>query len=154
MRGLNLCVIQSRRSSWRFFNHFYFVFFWHRNMEVLSTTFGRCSYVVTTTTNVFESKKIAFGSRIQESFVNEHPSIIREDHDGSTGSEPITRPLLPVIVNRFSVLFRSVWKYFVSLRIEFVAALSTKHDSSSPVSIGPYTFYSKENIWLIQKHYL
>jgi hypothetical protein len=45
--------------------------------------------------------------------------------------EPTINASLPAIVKTFPSLFFKVWKYFISVIIEFVVQLSTRHNSSS-----------------------
>jgi hypothetical protein len=58
---------------------------------------------------------------------------------------PIIVASRPAIVQTFPYFFVRVWKYFVSLSIEFVVPLSTRHNSSS-IGLTPveYLYINEE----------
>jgi hypothetical protein len=59
--------------------------------------------------------------------------------------EPAITASRPAIVKTFPLLFVRVWKYFISLSIELVVPLSTRHISSS-IGLTPVQSMKIENI--------
>ena len=128
LRWLNFCVVNSRGGARHFLYHFCPTFVCCRDIVVFSTIFMSSCNMVATTTYIFECEKSTYSSRVQKCFY-EVVGIIREYDHGSTRAYNMA----VATNNRGNIFsfFYGVWKYFVSRSIVFVAALSTRQNSSS-----------------------